>query len=49
MELSETVTKTKTFNVNIKPKKTKTLNIYVGNLIDRPYKTRVKCLKFWYK
>lgn len=49
--INESVVVTKTFTVNVKAGKTKTMSLYVGNkLIDRPTgKVKVKCVKFWYK
>ena len=49
MTINEEMTRTKTFKVNIKPGKTKTMKLNIGKLIADPSNITVKCLKFWYK
>lgn len=49
MTINEEMTRTKTFKVNIKPGKTKTMKLNIGKLIADPSNIKVKCLKFWYK
>lgn len=49
MIINEQMTRTKTFTVNIKPGKTKTLNLNIGKLISNPSNIKAKCLNLWYK
>ena len=49
MTINERMTRTKTFKVNIKPGKTKTMTLDIGKLISDPSNIKVKCLRFWYK
>ena len=49
MTINEEMTRIKTFKVNIKPGKTKTMKLNIGKLIADPSNIKVKCLKFWYK
>lgn len=49
MTINEEMTRTKTFKVNIKPGKTRTMNLDIGKLISNPSNIKVKCLRFWYK
>ena len=47
--LNETMNVTKTYKVNLKPGKSKTMRLYAGKLITTPSNIKVKCLRLWYK
>lgn len=49
ISIMETASLNKTFKVTIKPGKTVTKNVYIGTMVDSPYKVKVKALQFWYK
>ena len=47
--LNETMNVTKTYKVNLKPGKSKTMRLYAVKPITNPSNIKVKCLRLWYK